>query len=145
MEIISILTSAALSAGIPPALLLAVCQTESNFRNVTVAMDGTSASYGICQVKLGTARMFTPRLSYQSLLIPKENARYAAKYLAYQLKRYSGCVHCAVSAYNAGSVRIPHAHFDNTRHKRQNCYVLKVMKNMRGWEWTTRQEHLASE
>src|SRR4051794_24242990 len=103
MELITILTQTAASAGLPPALLLSVCFTESNLHNVVVPHDGHSASWGMCQVKLATAREFEKGIYPSHLLRPETNARIAAKYLARQIKRYKGNVRCGVDAYNKGT------------------------------------------
>ncbi len=117
--------AAAKAASLPPALLLSVCFVESGFRNTISPTDGSSASYGVCQVKLSTARMFNPKVHASDLLIPQENARYAAIYLKYQLSRYGYDVRRAVCAYNSGS------HFDGG----EGCaYSGRVFREMRHYE-----------
>lgn len=82
--------------------------------------DGGSPSYGLCQVKLATARHMGFKGKPSDLLKPDINADLAAKYLRYQLNRY-GSMEKALSAYNAG------------RYIKANAgYVAKVKKVERG-------------
>jgi soluble lytic murein transglycosylase-like protein len=100
---ISIITAAALAAGLAPDVLLAVCWTESNHRNVISPVDGAGASYGICQVQLATARTLTKgKLTPVDLMKPAVNATYAARYLRKLIDRYNGDLNCALAAYNLG-------------------------------------------
>lgn len=112
-EIITLLTTAAKMAGISPALLIAVCMTETNLKNVHKDKDGRTASYGVCQVKLETAHFmgkFHSRLKMKSFTDKdmkevEKNVRVAAFYLRYQIERYDGDLCKAVAAYNAGSFK----------------------------------------
>jgi soluble lytic murein transglycosylase-like protein len=134
MQIVALLTAAAKAAAVPPALLLSICYTESTFRNVVHPDDGVTASYGVCQVKLETARMFKHDVTEQDLMVPKKNARFAALYLARQLSRYHRVWSCAATAYNRGSVLEP-LDINNT-----NCdtkYSRKVLKIWREQSWKT--------
>ena len=89
-------------AGVNPNLLSAVCFVESGHKpSAYVAMDGQSPSYGLCQIKLATARQVGFEGSTRDLMHPATNALYAAKYLRWQYERY-GSWDKAVSAYNAG-------------------------------------------
>jgi soluble lytic murein transglycosylase-like protein len=93
---------AGLVTGVDPALLSSLCFVESNHNiNAYVHQDGGTPSYGLCQVKLETARAlgFTGRA--EELMDPSSNALYAALYLKRQHKRY-GTWEKAVSAYNCG-------------------------------------------
>jgi len=99
-----IIELAAHLVGVPSALLLAICGVESDLRNVIVTQDPLTPSYGVCQVKLGTARFVAgPLVMSYDLMDPHMNSVMAAKYLKWQLKRYNGSVTCAISAYNAGT------------------------------------------
>lgn len=98
-----VLQVVALLNGIDPGMLISVCTVETNLRNVTNHYDGNSPSYGVCQVKLSTARLFRPKISVRELMKPEVNADIAAKYLKWQLARYDGDFSCTVAAYNAGS------------------------------------------
>lgn len=108
-----IITGVAKSVGIAPGLLLAVCMTETNLRNIDSANDGGSPSYGICQVKLKTARWMgkvhkKPELqnfTEADMRDVRKNATVAALYIKYQLNRYAGDTCKAVAAYNAGKFK----------------------------------------
>lgn len=100
----AIILAAAKAAKVSGVLLLAICGYESNLTNVVVYHDGKSPSYGICQVKYETAQMIGFKGKAESLISPTVNAKWAAKYLAYQGKRYGEDDWCKlVAAYNAGS------------------------------------------
>lgn len=90
---------------VPSLLLEAICSTESSYDySVINHKDNGSPSIGLCQVKLATAKMLGYTGKDKGLLDPFTNARYAAKYLHKQLKRYKD-LDKAIAAYNAGSVR----------------------------------------
>lgn len=88
------------------ALVSAICWVESSHRENAINIeDGNSASYGLCQIKLGTARLMGFRGGPLELWRnPKVNREYATKYFRYQMGRY-GSLDKAIAAYNAGSVR----------------------------------------
>lgn len=88
---------------VPPALLLSICSAESDFRPRTNLHDGGSASYGACQIKLGTARMFDRKVGPAHLNDTAINARLAAEYVRYQMDRYPDDLECVIAAYNAGT------------------------------------------
>lgn len=85
-------------------VLRAICEVETG-HNVKLkrTWDGGSYSYGICQVKLATARAMGFKGTEKQLSSPDTNIEYAAKYLAYQLKRYNGNYEKAIVSYNRGS------------------------------------------
>lgn len=84
-------------------LLLAICMHETGLKNVKVPHDGGSPTFGVCQVKYDTAKMLGYTGKAEGLMVPKENVKWAAKYLKYQLDRYDND-HCkSVAAYNAGT------------------------------------------
>jgi soluble lytic murein transglycosylase len=101
-----IITQAAVTAGVSPALLLAICFQESSFLNVVVPHDGKSASWGVCQVKHSTAKWIEPGTHPSSLLDPVVNSRIAAKYVSWLLTRYKKNQWCAATAYNSGPSRL---------------------------------------
>jgi len=103
MTFSAIILAAAKSVGVPGSLLLAICSYESGLKNVQVLQDHGSASYGICQVKEGTAKLVGLEVSGDGLLIPKINAEAAARYLKLQLDRYDGDWCKSVAAYNSGT------------------------------------------
>ena len=105
---------AADSFRIPRAILLAVCYHESHLKNFGVThKDGHSLSYGICQIKLATARFMDAKYHAGSHATPeklntlKYNAIYAAAFLKYQYKRYHNWA-LAIDAYNKN--RAIHGH-----------------------------------
>lgn len=129
-----LLATIAAQVGVPAPVLQAVCWVESRHRNVINHVDGSSASYGPCQVKLATARMFNPRMHVSELLSPERNAYYAALYLRFHLLRYSGDVHSAIYAYNRG--RAPQ-YCNHVRPCPQliNPYVKRVKRAMERKPW----------
>lgn len=111
---------AGLLAGVDPSLISALCYVESTHNvQAYVKHDGNSPSYGICQIKLATARDMGFVGTSDELMDPNTNALYAAKYLAWQKQRH-GTWERAVSSYNAG------------RPVRSNAaYVRRVMTHYR--------------
>ena len=100
-----------------PELLLSICNVETKLRNVINYNDGRSHSYGLCQIKLNTARLFDKRATVKKLMNIEYNIKIASKYLEWQLKRYANDTVKAVSAYNAGKFKLSN-----------NKYVQKVFK-----------------
>lgn len=90
---------------IPFGLLSALCMVESNHQNVMVPHDGGSPSYGICQMKLATAKFFRRDATAKDLMKPAVNAKLAGLYLRKQFERYGNWCH-AVAAYNAGRLNL---------------------------------------
>lgn len=118
----SALVVAALLAGVNPDLLSAVCYVESRHDTAAyVHNDGGSPSYGMCQIKLNTARYMGYKGTAAGLMNPDTNALYAAKYLAYQIGR-RGTVG-GVCGYNAGN------------RCRNHKYVTKVKRVMGEKKW----------
>jgi len=109
---------AAKEAGIPAKLLSAVCKVESGHRNIINWNDSGTPSYGQCQLKMQTARHMGFKGGVSALINPLTNARIAAKFLAWQLRRYGGDWKKAITAYNRGSYK--HGVSKN------NLYVTKV-------------------
>lgn len=108
--------------GLPDGVLKAVCFVESSHKADAVNIhDGGSSSFGVCQIKLSTARMMGFEGTQKDLLTPEINAFYAGKYLKKQLVRYEGDVLCAIAAYNAGTCYKKNGHITNKE------YVRKVM------------------
>lgn len=88
--------------GVDPALISSVCYVESGHRpNAINHADNGSPSYGVCQIKLATARMLGFIGKPSDLMRPETNILYAAKYLRKQSKRYR-YLRDIVSSYNAG-------------------------------------------
>lgn len=94
-----------------PALLVALCMQESRCRakavnrhDSTLQANGTrryDPSYGLFQIKLGTARALGYTGTTKGLLDPEMNAFYAAKLFRQNLDKYHSTKK-AVSAHNAG-------------------------------------------
>jgi soluble lytic murein transglycosylase-like protein len=100
------LVHAAEFTGVPLRLLKAVCKVESALNpKATHYDDGGSHSYGLCQIKLETARSVGFTGSVPKLYNPYVNAYYAGRYLKFQLVRYRGDWVRAISAYNAGHAK----------------------------------------
>lgn len=112
-NLILILTNAANKVGIASELLIALCMTETNLRNVDVMNDGGTPSYGVCQVKLETANWLgkvykkdsLKKYTEEDMRDVRKNAKAAALYLKRQIDRYNGDLCKAVAAYNAGSFK----------------------------------------
>ena len=83
-----------------PALILAIAKRESDFRQ---DVTGAAGEIGIMQImpETGTWLGFTTA----QLREMDNNFEAGAKYLYYQLKRYSGSVLDAIASYNTGSVK----------------------------------------
>lgn len=96
----------ALAVGVPPQLLIAICSVESGLNPyVTNFHDGGRHSHGLCQVQTRTARWLGCARNAEQLYKPAINAKCAAEYLRYQLKRYKGYEPYAVAAYNTGTLK----------------------------------------
>lgn len=107
-------------------MLLSICYTESKL-DMTAhnPRDGGSASYGVCQVKLATARSMGFYGTPEQLSLPQVNVFYAAAYVAYLDTRYHMNKHKVASAYNAGQYTV-----------QNKAYVSKVMYRMKeGFRW----------
>lgn len=90
--------------------------------------DGNSHSYGVCQIKLIAAQEMGFRGTSAELMQPKNNVRFAAAYLHYQISRYHGNVARAVVAYNKG----------NSRGLTSSSYQVKVFKEWKVATYETR-------
>ena len=99
----TLILSIAKALGVPGVLLLAICTHESGLKNVKVLDDNGSPTYGVCQIKISTAKMVGFQGKSEDLMIPNTNIVYSAKYLKYQLERYDGNWCMATAAYNAGT------------------------------------------
>jgi soluble lytic murein transglycosylase-like protein len=99
------ITAAAVANNIPPNMLRSICYVESKYDPKAFnKSDGGSPSYGLCQIKLRTAQYLGFRGSPDALFSASVNARYAARYLNYQYRRY-GDWYRAIAAYNMGHAR----------------------------------------
>lgn len=98
----AIILTAAKAAKVSGSLLLAICMHETGLKNASVPFDHGSPTYGVCQIKLDTAKMIGFTGKAPDLMVPGINAKWAAIYLKYQLDRYNGNWCKTVAAYNAG-------------------------------------------
>lgn len=88
---------------LPPNLLSSLCYVESTHNIKALHRDdGNSNSVGVCQVKLKTAQWLGFKGTEKQLMDPTTNIYYAAKYLAWQKRRYNS-VTKAIIAYNIGN------------------------------------------
>lgn len=119
------ITAAAYEEDVPPALLKAICYSESRLDPYAYLHQDSLAyghAFGVCQVLYKTAKRFgfeDPKnkctKSFHNkksriwrnckLFGPKTSAKYAAKVLAHQLKRYNSSYTNAIAAYNSGSIK----------------------------------------
>lgn len=112
---------------LPEGLQSALCWVESSHRpHVMHKDDGKGTSLGVCQIKIGTARMMGFHGSESDLMQPKINAYFSAKYLQHQIKRYNGNVDRAIAAYNSGTF-----HPEASGAPKNKVYVDKVKKAWR--------------
>ena len=127
--------------GVNAQIIRSICWTESGLKpNVKNHKDGTDGktSYGICQIKLDTAKTAgfsitlpitkrpltakqIERLEVKELMKPDVNILYAAKYFSMCLKRYRNDMAAALTGYNRG-INNP----SNVKDK-YNKYVAKVL------------------
>ena len=106
-DLLPLVTAIAQSAGIDPALVMAVIDAESNFNPTATHRDADGgSSYGLMQLRLETASLLAGyAVQGPDLFVPEFNIRLGVRYLADQLARYGGNVTDAVAAYNAGTAR----------------------------------------
>jgi soluble lytic murein transglycosylase-like protein len=85
---------------LPPGLLAAVCEQESDWRNVR----GQHGEIGVCQLKPSTARMLCPDCKDIEKLLanPRANVTLAAAYLAWIKRTVSSDPAIIMAAYNRG-------------------------------------------
>lgn len=119
------------SSVVDTKMLLSVCKVESNFQNIHVENDGTSTSWGACQVKAIAAREVgvNPKLL-------RENPEHYSPYVAalYLKNREAHCrkywnnkkdiIKCTLKAYNSGVVVKSRESLEN------NPYSKKVLRYM---------------
>ena len=90
------IAAAAIRNQVPPELVLAVIQQESNWD--VEAYSGEA--HGLMQLTPGTAERFG--LSIGAIYSPTDNIEVGTKYLGWLIRRYDGNLLKAVAAYNAG-------------------------------------------
>lgn len=102
---LSMAQSIAVKENIPPVLLQSICYVESGGNpNIINYHDGDGDSYGLCQIKLTTARMYGFGGDFRQLLKPFVNLTYAARHIRYLMNKYQN-VDCAIAAYNYGTCK----------------------------------------
>lgn len=99
--------SAAAEFAVPPALVLAVVEAESNFKPKARSPAG---AVGLMQLMPDTFyylrdEVLFEHLSDEAILDPKTNLRYGTCYLRYLSRRF-GDWRVALAAYNAGEGRV---------------------------------------
>jgi soluble lytic murein transglycosylase-like protein len=123
----TLITLVAKSFGVPGALMLAVCSNESNLTNAFAPHDGGSPSFGICQIKLDTAKMVGYLGDGHGLMNPEINVKWSAIYLKKLLDQYDDSWCKSVSAYNLGTFK------ESRRHRGRPInmsYVKKVQEKL---------------
>lgn len=126
-EVLDAIEMAASITQVPEKLLMSICWHESNFRIKKVThMDGGSLSYGICQIKLDTAKLMAKinkhlklQATQANLENPIGNALFAGLYLKHQLDLYDNNWRLAADAYNKGNAV-----------NKNSTYVKKVLKGI---------------
>jgi soluble lytic murein transglycosylase-like protein len=85
---------------LPPGLLQAICEIESQWRPHAIGQDG---EIGLCQLKPSTLHMLCPNCDPEVLLNPYNNLHWAGRYLAW-LRQVLGTSDPAIlaAAYNGG-------------------------------------------
>ena len=100
-----------------PALLRAVIQVESNFRQDAISRRG---AVGLMQLMPQTAA----KLEVANIHDPLQNIQGGAKHLRYLLNLYHGDLRLALAAYNAGIHRVK---LDVPRIRETQVYIQKVL------------------
>lgn len=90
------IAAAAIKNQVPPELVLAVIQQESNWDEEAFSGE----AHGLMQLTPGTAERFG--LSIGDIYSPIRNIEVGTKYLGWLIRRYDGNLLKAVAAYNAG-------------------------------------------
>lgn len=147
---------------LPPGLLSAIIETESNFAPRAINPSGRPgviiSSYGLGQVTMATARHVCNIRELRTLMQSRVNLRCTAAILKRQLTRYRGELRASIAAYQTGTACICRNYvyrepssggsrvckFRNN-FKVRSCsepgifvnqsYVNKVMKNRLKWRW----------
>ena len=92
---------------VDPVLYHALVMNESAYNPKAINLAGNPgvaiSSFGIGQLTRDTAKWFCDIDSEDDLLDVNKNTSCSVRYFAWQIKRYSGDINKAVSAYNAGS------------------------------------------
>jgi len=114
---------------LPANLLSSVCFVESRHTEKAVHYnDGHSHTYGICQVKLETAKAFGFKGDQNTLLLPEVNISYAGKILKYHLTQCKS-LNSAILAYSSG--RCGRGHHDYLRKVRGKLHEENSIRDFR--------------
>lgn len=127
MDYTAVILLAAKKIGISGYLLLAICTHETGLQNKIVHHDGGSPSYGVCQVKKGTAEMMGYNVSEKDLMNPEVNAEIAGAYLKYQINRYQGNICKGTASYNSGKYNPSMKAIGQPRNLKYNRSVQKLL------------------
>jgi soluble lytic murein transglycosylase len=99
-----LIADAARRLELPPALLLAVAETESGFDDRAVSKRGAQ---GLLQVMPQTGREVAVRTGFsRDPAARSDHALVGGSYLRSLLERYRGDLHLALAAYQAGPTRV---------------------------------------
>lgn len=103
-ELVTMAESVALETNVPPALLKAIIQQESNWS--PTAVNPKDPSYGICQVQIPIAIHFGVISNvdeYRELFKPMNGMRAGARFLSELLRKYP--FDDAIQMYNLGETK----------------------------------------
>jgi soluble lytic murein transglycosylase-like protein len=107
-----------------PALLRAVIQVESNFRQDAISRRG---AVGLMQLMPSTAA----KLEVANIHDPLQNIQGGAKQLRHLLNSYHGNLRLALAAYNAGVHRVKR---DIPRIRETKVYIQKVLASYQTYQ-----------
>lgn len=114
-----LISDAAQSNAVHPALITAIIHAESNFDPLAVSRVG---AMGLMQIVPSTQRY----LGLKNAFDPKQNVDAGSRYLRELLDRFRGNVIMAVAAYNAGPGAVAR-HAGIPPYKETRNYVKKVL------------------
>src|ERR1700689_5137948 len=100
-QIQAMITSAALSAGVPPSVALAVAQQESGFNPNAVSQPNSNGTHDYGVFQINSATLASLGLT-SNPLDPEVNINAGVNLLAQYLTQYGGGVQTALWSYNAG-------------------------------------------
>ncbi len=104
-KIIALITSMSKSAGIDPAIMLAIARQESNFNPyANNPTDPGAGSFGLFGITLNLAKKFNPRITANDLYLPTENIKIAIKLYKDNLK-FTKTVSDIFDVWNAGLIK----------------------------------------
>lgn len=114
-----LISEAAKSSEVHPALIAAVIHAESNFNPLAKSHVGAE---GLMQIVPSTQR----HLGLKNAFDPKQNVNAGSKYLRELLDRFKGNITMAIAAYNAGPGAVAR-HAGIPPYKETRAYVKKVL------------------